>query len=183
MPSRALRGRVREHAGAAQAARRVGRERDNVGRGGPALRGDREQQERLPGARPRHVALRIPKPRTGSFFPDNVIERYQRVNRAAVAAVSEMCATGTSARKVQGVAAAMGTELLSKDRVSAMCEHLDLEVEELVTRPLGLALEAPACQQRAGEGEQGDKPQVARGAGLPVGRLPREAGGVSAGRL
>lgn len=51
----ALRGRVREHAGAARAARRVGRERDNVGRGGPALPGDREQQERLPGAQPRHV--------------------------------------------------------------------------------------------------------------------------------
>lgn len=83
------------------------------------------------------LTLRIPKLRTGSFFPDDVIERYQRVDRAIVAAVSEMYATGTSTRKVQKVAQAMGIERLSKDQVSAICEHLDSEVEELVTRPLG----------------------------------------------
>ena len=83
------------------------------------------------------LTLRIPKLRTGSFFPDDVIERYQRVDRAIVAAVSEMYATGTSTRKVQRVAAAMGIERLSKDQVSAICERLDSEVEELVTRPLG----------------------------------------------
>lgn len=86
--------------------------------------------------------LRIPKLRSGSFFPDDVIERYQRVDRAIVAAVSEMYATGTSTRKVQKVAAAMGIERLSKDRVSAICEHLDSEVEELLARPLG-ALRMP----------------------------------------
>lgn len=63
--------------------------------------------------------------------------RYQRVDRAAVAAAGEMCATGTSTRKVQGVAAAMGMERLSKDQVGAMCERLDSEVEELAARPLG----------------------------------------------
>ena len=83
------------------------------------------------------LTLRIPKLRVGSFFPDDVIERYQRVDRAIVAAVSEMYATGTSTRKVQRVAAAMGVERLSKDQVSAICERLDSEVEELVTRPFG----------------------------------------------
>ena len=83
------------------------------------------------------LTLRIPKLRTGSFFPDDVIERYQRVDRAIVAAVSEMYATGTSTRKVQKVAQAMGIERLSKDQASAICEHLDSEVGELVTRPLG----------------------------------------------
>ena len=88
------------------------------------------------------LTLRIPKLRTGSYFPDDVLERYQRVDRAIVAAVSEMYATGTSTRKVQKVAKAMGIERLSKDQVSAICEHLDSEVEELVTRPLG-ALRMP----------------------------------------
>lgn len=88
------------------------------------------------------LTLRIPKLRVGSFFPGDVIERYQRVDRAIVAAVSEMYATGTSTRKVQKVAAAMGVERLSKDQVSAICEHLDAEVEELVSRPLG-ALRMP----------------------------------------
>lgn len=88
------------------------------------------------------LTLRIPKPRVGSLFPDDVIERCQRVDRAIVAAVGEMYATGTSTRKVQKVAAAMGVERLSKDQVSAICEHLDAEVEELVSRPLG-ALRMP----------------------------------------
>ena len=66
------------------------------------------------------LTLRIPKLRTGSFFPDDVIERYQRVDRALVAAVSEMYATGTSARRVQRVAEKMGVSRLSKDQVSAI---------------------------------------------------------------
>ena len=88
------------------------------------------------------LTLRIPKLRVGSFFPDGAIERCQRVDRAIAAAVSEMHATGTSTRKVQRVAAAMGVERLSKDQVSAICEHLDAEVEGLVSRPLG-ALRMP----------------------------------------
>lgn len=60
---------------------------------------------------------RIPKLRTGSFFRDDVIERYQRADRAIVA-VSETCATGTSTRKVQRVAAATGIDRLSKDQAA-----------------------------------------------------------------
>ena len=59
------------------------------------------------------LTLRIPKLRTGSFFPDDVIERYQRVDRALVAAVAEMYATGTSTRKVQRIAEKMGVSRLS----------------------------------------------------------------------
>ena len=83
------------------------------------------------------LTLRIPKLRVGSFFPDDVIERYQRVDRAVVSAVAEMYATGTSTRKVQKVASAMGIERLSKDQVSAMAASLDSEAEELLARPLG----------------------------------------------
>jgi hypothetical protein len=44
------------------------------------------------------LTLKIPKLGVGSSFPDDAIERYQRVDRAIVAAVSEMYATGTSTR-------------------------------------------------------------------------------------
>ena len=54
------------------------------------------------------LTLRIPKLRSGSFFPDDVIERYQRTDRALVAAVAEMRATGTSTRKVAKVAETLG---------------------------------------------------------------------------
>ena len=36
------------------------------------------------------LTLRIPKLRSGSFFPEDVLERYQRVDRALVAAVAEI---------------------------------------------------------------------------------------------
>lgn len=82
------------------------------------------------------LTLRIPKLRSGSFFPADIIERYQRVDRAVVAAVSEMYATGTSTRKVAKVAAAMGIEHLSKDQVSAMASSLDADAAELLGRDL-----------------------------------------------
>lgn len=82
------------------------------------------------------LTLRIPKRRTGSFFPDDVIERYQRADRALVAAVAEMYATGTSTRKVQRVAEKMGVSRLSKDQVSAIASSLDADIEELCARPL-----------------------------------------------
>jgi transposase-like protein len=44
----------------------------------------------------------FPKLGTGSFFPDDVIERYQRVDRALVAAVDEMYAMGTSRGRCSG---------------------------------------------------------------------------------
>lgn len=77
------------------------------------------------------LTLRIPKLRTGSFFPDDVIERYQRADRALVAAVAEMYATGTSTRKVQRAAEKMGVSRLSKDQVSAIASSLDADIEEL----------------------------------------------------
>ena len=82
------------------------------------------------------LTLRIPKLRTGSFFPDDVIERYQRADRALVAAVAEMYATGTSTRKVRRVAEKMGVSRLSKDQVSAIASSLDADIEEPCARPL-----------------------------------------------
>ena len=83
------------------------------------------------------LTLRVPKLRTGSFFPEDVLERHQRVDRAVVAAVAEMHATGTSTRKVQRVAAAMGIERISREQVGVICASPDSEVEELSTRPPG----------------------------------------------
>lgn len=75
-------------------------------------------------------ALRVPKPGSGSFFPDDVIERYQRVDRALVAAVAETCATGTSTRKVQRVTERLGVARLSKDQAGSIARSLDADVDE-----------------------------------------------------
>ena len=72
--------------------------------------------------------MRIPKLRTGAFFPDDLIERYCRVDRALVAAVAEMYVMGISTRKVEEVAGALGVSSMSKSQVSRLCECLDAEV-------------------------------------------------------
>ena len=50
------------------------------------------------------INLGIPKLRAGSYFPEGLIERYSRVDRAVIAAVPEMAANGVSTRKVKRVA-------------------------------------------------------------------------------
>ena len=69
------------------------------------------------------ITMRIPKLRSGSFFPEDVVERHQRVGRAVVSAVAKMYATGTSTRKVQRIAEKLGISKLSKDQVSANQQH------------------------------------------------------------
>ena len=54
-----------------------------------------------------------------------MLEHYQRVERALVAAAVEMYTTGTSARKVKRVTEKIGVSRLSKDQVSAIASSLD----------------------------------------------------------
>ena len=67
---------------------------------------------------------------------EDVVERYQRVDRAVVSAVAEMYATGTSTRKVQRIAEKLGISRLSKDQVSTIAKGLDADVAELMGRDL-----------------------------------------------
>lgn len=80
------------------------------------------------------IELKIPKLRQGSYFPEDVISRYNRSDRALVAAVAEMYLTGVSTAKVQKVAATMGIESLSASQVSRICAVLDEEVQAFRTR-------------------------------------------------
>lgn len=77
------------------------------------------------------ITMRIPKLRMGSYFPDDVIERYSRTDRAVVAAVAEMYATGVSTRKVEKVAARLGVAKTGASQVSRICGTLDEEVADL----------------------------------------------------
>lgn len=52
-------------------------------------------RERSPATCVGTLTLRIPKLCSGSFFPEDVIERHRRVDRALVATVAEMHATDT----------------------------------------------------------------------------------------
>lgn len=83
------------------------------------------------------ITLRIPKLRRGTYFPEDLIERYSRVDRAVVAAVAEMVTSGVSTRKVEKVARALGVDRMSASQVSRICESLDAAVADLQGRPLG----------------------------------------------
>lgn len=94
------------------------------------------------------ITMRIPKLRSGSFFPEDVVERYQRVDRAVVSAVAEMYATGTSTRKVQRIAEKLGISRLSKDQVSTIAKGLDSDVAEFMGRDLaGCANAVPVARR------------------------------------
>ena len=60
------------------------------------------------------ITLRIPKPRQGTYFPDGLVERWSRVDRAVICAVAEMYALGVSTRRVGKVLERMGAVRLSK---------------------------------------------------------------------
>lgn len=79
---------------------------------------------------------RIPKLRRGSYFPEDLLVRYSRVDRAVIAAVSEMVASGASTRKIERVAVQMGTERMSASQVSRICRSLDDIVLDLQGRDL-----------------------------------------------
>ena len=82
------------------------------------------------------INLRIPKLRRGSYFPEDLIARYSRVDRAVIAAVSEMVTCGVSTRKVARVASQMGIDRMSPSQVSRICSSLDDIVADLQSRDL-----------------------------------------------
>ena len=57
--------------------------------------------------------MRIPKLREGSYFPDDIVEKWSRTDTALASAVCDMWAAGVSTRKVEKVMADMGVESMS----------------------------------------------------------------------
>jgi putative transposase len=77
------------------------------------------------------IELRIPKLRAGTYCPDDLLVKYPRVDRAVIAAVSEMVTNGVSTRKVEKVARALGVDRMSASQASRVCASLDEVVEDL----------------------------------------------------
>jgi transposase-like protein len=82
------------------------------------------------------VALAVPKLRSGSYFPDWLLERRRRAERALVAVVAECYVRGVSTRRVDGLVKTLGIESISKSQVSEMAKSLDSEVAAFRSRPL-----------------------------------------------
>ena len=81
------------------------------------------------------VGLKIPKLRTGSYFPD-FIEPRRTAEKALTAVIQEAYIQGISTRSVDDLVKAMGMSGVSKSQVSRLCEEIDERVQTFLQRPL-----------------------------------------------
>ena len=81
------------------------------------------------------LELRIPRLRTGSYFP-SFLEPRRRAEQALVAVVQEAYVNGVSTRKVDRLVEQLGIAGMSKDQVSRLCRGLDEQVRVFRERPL-----------------------------------------------
>ena len=81
------------------------------------------------------VELRIPKLRTGSYFP-GFLEPRRMAERALTAVIQEAYIQGISTRSVDDLVKAMGMTGVSKSQVSRLCEEIDARVKAFLERPL-----------------------------------------------
>lgn len=82
-----------------------------------------------------NVELRIPKLRTGSYFP-SFLEPRRAVEKALTAVIKEAYVQGVSTRAMDDLVQAMGGTGISKSQVSRLCEEIDERVEAFLTRPI-----------------------------------------------
>jgi putative transposase len=82
------------------------------------------------------IDLAIPKLRAGSYFPDWLLERRRRAERALTTVVATCYLLGVSTRRMEKLVETLGISSLSKSQVSVMAKELDEHVESFRTRPL-----------------------------------------------
>src|SRR5215468_5159521 len=113
------------------------------------------------GHRPRTITttagdleLKIPRLRSGSFFP-SLLERRRRVDQSLFAVIMEAYLHGTSTRKVDDLVKALGADSgIFKSEVSRICADLDTEVAAFRDRSLAgqpfryVFLDATYCKAR-----------------------------------
>jgi putative transposase len=78
----------------------------------------------------------VPKLRQGSYFPEWLLERRKRAERALTSVVATCYLLGVSTRRMDKLVASLGITSLSKSQVSQMAKELDEHVEEFRTRSL-----------------------------------------------
>jgi putative transposase len=91
-------------------------------------------RERKPMTSAGEITMRIPEPGIGTCFPEGMVNRCSRTDRAVATAISEMYTCGVSTGKVAKVAAKLGVERMSASQVPRICATLDTEAAELQQR-------------------------------------------------
>ncbi len=81
------------------------------------------------------VDLQIPRFRSGNYYPE-ILERYQRVDRALISVIQEAYIQGVSTRKMQKVFDGIGLTGLDKSTVSRYIQPIREEVDNWRNRKL-----------------------------------------------
>ncbi|CCH79181.1 transposase [Nostocoides japonicum T1-X7] len=104
---------------------------------------DPERVNRRNGYRHRDLDTRVgtldvavPKLREGSLFPEWLLERRRRTERALTTVVATCYLLGVSTRRMDKLVRTLGITGLSKSQVSEMAKDLDEQVAAFRTRPL-----------------------------------------------
>lgn len=85
------------------------------------------------------IELAIPKLRTGCYFPDWLLDKRRRAERAMTAVIAESYLKGVSTRRVDKLVKTMGIEGISKSQVSELAKSLDDMVDAFRNRRLDSA--------------------------------------------
>jgi transposase-like protein len=82
------------------------------------------------------IDVAVPKLRQGSYFPEWLLERRKRAERALTSVVATCYLLGVSTRRMDKLVQSLGVTALSKSQVSEMARELDAHVEQFRTRRL-----------------------------------------------
>ena len=82
------------------------------------------------------LELAVPKLRAGSYFPDWLLERRRRAERALTTVVATCYLLGVSTRRMEKLVESLGITRLSKSQVSEMARELDAQVTDFRHRLL-----------------------------------------------
>ena len=83
------------------------------------------------------IDVAVPRLRTGSYFPDWLLERRKRAESALITVVADAYLAGVSTRRMDKLIGTLGINSLSKSQVSRMAAELDEHVASFRNRPLG----------------------------------------------
>lgn len=83
------------------------------------------------------IDFAVPKLRSGTYFPEWLLERRKRAETALITVVADYYLAGVSTRRMDKLVKTLGINSLSKSQVSRMATDLDEHVNEFRHRPLG----------------------------------------------
>ena len=82
------------------------------------------------------VDVQVPKLRSGTYFPEWLLERRKRAEAALITVVADCYLAGVSTRRMDKLVKTLGIHSLSKSQVSRMAADLDAQVGAFRTRRL-----------------------------------------------